>query len=194
MASIITATTTSGLTQSADNSGVLQLASGTGNLVTVPSVTGTAMVSGNMPAFSATNNATQTLTNAVSTKVALQVETFDTNSCFDSTTNYRFTPNVAGYYQINAIVYMYATGTSKSMSYTTSIYKNGSMYLRQAIYLPALQTQDYSGVVTDVIYFNGSTDYVELYANITDFTSGLGGAIPGGGTYVRFSGSMVRAA
>jgi hypothetical protein len=41
MASIITATTTSGLTQSADNSGVLQLASGTGNLVTVPSVTGT---------------------------------------------------------------------------------------------------------------------------------------------------------
>lgn len=44
MASIITATTTSGLTQSADNSGVLQLASGTGNLVTVPSVTGTADV------------------------------------------------------------------------------------------------------------------------------------------------------
>jgi hypothetical protein len=41
MASIITATTTGGLTQSADNSGVLQLASGTGNLVTVPSVTGT---------------------------------------------------------------------------------------------------------------------------------------------------------
>jgi hypothetical protein len=47
MASIITATTTSGLTQSADNSGVLQLASGTGNLVTVPSSTGTmALTSG----------------------------------------------------------------------------------------------------------------------------------------------------
>jgi hypothetical protein len=47
MASIITATTTSGLTQSADNSGVLQLASGAGNLVTVPSTTGTmALTSG----------------------------------------------------------------------------------------------------------------------------------------------------
>jgi hypothetical protein len=46
MASIITATTTSGLTQSADNSGVLQLASGAGNLVTVPSGTGTAVVNG----------------------------------------------------------------------------------------------------------------------------------------------------
>jgi hypothetical protein len=41
MASIITATVASGLTQSADNSGVLQLASGTGNLVTVPASTGT---------------------------------------------------------------------------------------------------------------------------------------------------------
>jgi hypothetical protein len=41
MASIITATTTNGLTQAADNSGVLQLASGAGNLITVPSATGT---------------------------------------------------------------------------------------------------------------------------------------------------------
>ena len=41
MASIITATTTSGLTHSADNSGVLQLASGSGNLITVPSTTAT---------------------------------------------------------------------------------------------------------------------------------------------------------
>lgn len=46
MASIITATVSSGLTQQADNSGVLQLASGTGNLVTVPSGTGTAVVNG----------------------------------------------------------------------------------------------------------------------------------------------------
>jgi hypothetical protein len=41
MASIITATVANGLTQSADNSGVLQLASGVGNLVTIPSTTGT---------------------------------------------------------------------------------------------------------------------------------------------------------
>lgn len=47
MASIITATVANGLTQSADNSGVLQLASGVGNLVTVPSSTGTlALTSG----------------------------------------------------------------------------------------------------------------------------------------------------
>ena len=62
MASIITATVSSGLTQQADNSGVLQLASGAGNLVTIPSVTGTAMVSGNMPAFAAYPSVNQTVT------------------------------------------------------------------------------------------------------------------------------------
>ena len=91
MASIITATTTSGLTQSADNSGVLQLASGTGNLVTVPAVTGTAMVSGNMPTFMAYTLTQQTLSNNVLTKITLDTEEYDTNNNFASS---RFTPTV----------------------------------------------------------------------------------------------------
>jgi len=70
MASIITATTTSGLTQSADNSGVLQLASGTGNLVTVPSVTGNAVV----------DSATQTLTNKTLTTPNINSAQFATVS------------------------------------------------------------------------------------------------------------------
>ncbi len=83
MASIITATTTSGLTQSADNSGVLQLASGTGNLVTVPSVTGTAMVSGNMPAFSASRSGSdQSITTATWTKAQWNNELIDTANCY----------------------------------------------------------------------------------------------------------------
>ena len=78
MASIITATVSSGLTQQADNSGVLQLASGTGNLVTIPSVTGTAMVSGNMPAFSAYKSASaQTIPNSTLTKITFDVESFE---------------------------------------------------------------------------------------------------------------------
>ena len=70
MASIITATTTSGLTQSADNSGVLQLASGVGNLVTVPSVTGTlitsAISSTSTGSGTANSIASNTYTNIVS--------------------------------------------------------------------------------------------------------------------------------
>ena len=157
MASIITATTTSGLTQSADLSGVLQLASGTGNLVTVPSVTGTAMVSGNMPAFSAYQSSGQSVNSATFTKVQLQTEEFDTASAFDSTTNYRFTPQVAGYYQVSGSVeWSFSTGQS-----LITIYKNGSRFKDGSFGTGG--TDGTSSVVSVLISLNGSTDYVELY-------------------------------
>ena len=188
MASIITATTTSGLTQSADNSGVLQLASGTGNLVTVPSVTGTAMVSGNMPAFSAYYNTTSTFTTGTTTKVPVNTVIFDTANCFDSTTNYRFTPNVAGYYQVNGKVRI--TGTAVTGNAT--IYKNGSL-LMIGSYVTGTGSLVFS--TTSVLtYMNGSTDYLELY--------GYGDATAGSpsfsyvsiGNCCEFSAAMVRGA
>lgn len=160
MASIITATTTSGLTQSADNSGVLQLASGVGNLVTVPAVTGTAMVSGNMPAFSAYLSTSPSIANATFTKIPVNTEEFDTNNCYDSTTNYRFTPTVAGYYQVSGSINIGAPSTGVCL---LSIYKNGSSF-KLGSQIPFTATANY--IISNVcalIYFNGSTDYVELY-------------------------------
>lgn len=190
MASIITATTTSGLTQSADNSGVLQLASGSGNLVTVPSVTGTAMVSGNMPAFLAyPSAATATLTSSVWTKVACNTEVFDTNNCFDSTTNYRFTPTVAGYYQITAYCDNAGTGYTSGLA---AIYKNGSIYtIIGGPYTVPSGTQEYTSGGTTLIYFNGTTDYVEFYVRVIA-TSAI--TLYGGLTYTTFSGALVRTA
>jgi len=159
MASIITATTTSGLTQSADNSGVLQLASGTGNLVTVPSVTGTAMVSGNMPAFSAYLNSAQTLSSNTFTKITLNAEEYDTANAFDSTTNYRFTPQVAGYYQFNMQISIATT----TCNIIPTLYKNGTAYIRSS----NLQTTSESVSGSWMVYLNGSTDYVELWASIS---------------------------
>jgi hypothetical protein len=186
MASIITATTSSGLTQSADNSGVLQLASGSGNLVTVPSVTGTAMVSGNMPAFLAyPSAATATLTSSVWTKVACNTEVFDTNNCFDSTTNYRFTPNVAGYYQLNAFVY--ESGFAGSL-YFLALRKNGTNI--QELYRTTVTGQaTFNG--STIVYANGSTDYFELYTYSSGGTMTLGA---NDSRYMNFSGSMIRSA
>jgi len=162
MASIITATTSSGLTQSADNSGVLQLASGTGNLVTVPSVTGTAMVSGNMPAFYAYGSGgnDQVISNNTSTKVILNAELFDTSNSFNTST-YRFTPNVAGYYQISGLVEAYAAGNNFTNS-EVYLYKNGSIYVRGTNVLSA--TPETYIAVNALVYMNGTTDYLELYA------------------------------
>ena len=185
MASVITATNSSGLTTSADNSGVLQLASGTGNLVTVPSVTGTAMVSGNMPAFSAYASSTQSVTNLAVTKVTLDTEIFDTNNNFASS---RFTPTVAGYYQLNGTI---RTGASTVITNASIlIYKNGSSYARGAENSSGKNNNQVT--ISSVVYLNGSTDYVELYGfvegtspsfnyNSADITS-------------MFSGCLVRSA
>ena len=70
--------------------------SGTTTL-TLPVQTGTVMVNG--PAFSAYANAATSLTNGAFTKISFQVEDYDTNNNFASS---RFTPTVAGYYQISA--------------------------------------------------------------------------------------------
>ena len=164
MASIITATNSNGLTHVADNSGVLQLASGTGNLVTIPSVTGTAMVSGNMPAFSAYYNTSSTFTTGTTTKVPVNTVIFDTASCFNTSTN-RFTPNVAGYYQVNGKVRI--TGTA--ITANANIYKNGSL-LMIGSYVTGTGSLVFS--TTSVLtYMNGSTDYLELYG-YGDATSG----------------------
>lgn len=184
MASIITATTTSGLTQSADNSGVLQLASGTGNLVTIPSVTGTAMVSGNMPAFSVYRTTSdQSVTSGVATKIQFNAERFDTANCFDSTTNYRFTPNVAGYYQISCS--LTSNGTSISVVAAT-IYKNGSENTR-------LQYSPNNAAVSGstLIYMNGTTDYIEFYGVVT---ASSGASFYAGEVYTHATGCLVRSA
>ena len=185
MASVITATTTSGLTQSADNSGVLQLASGTGNLVTVPSVTGTAMVSGNMPAFSAYKSSNQSITSNTFTKVTFDTEEFDTNNNFASST---FTPTVAGYYQVNSAVDLYPSSGTATRT-VIRIYKNGSNF-KVGNEVQISNTTEMSCVVSALIYMNGTTDYLEGYI-FRDGTQNLTGGSSG---YVLFQGFLARAA
>jgi hypothetical protein len=153
----------------------------TGGTITIPTPTGTMMVSGNMPAFSAYSNANQTTTTNVWTKIAYQVEEYDTNSNFDSTTNYRFTPTVAGYYQINGSYYSNGGPTRCAIA----IYKNGSSYK----FADTVATT-YAMFISSLVYLNGSTDYVEIYMN--NVTGGSGVLADSTRTY--FSGSMTRSA
>ena len=137
-------------------------------------------VAGSGPAFSAYSTATQSFSSGTFTKVQFNNETFDTNSNFDSSTNYRFTPTVAGYYQINAIMSIDAGMTYAQIT----IYKNGSLYKR----MYSRQDQGYSANISDVVYLNGSTDYVEIYVNpATTYTGGPDA------TKSVFSGVLVRA-
>jgi len=111
-------------------------------------------VATNAPAFSA-SSAGQSVSNSTWTKIAYSTEQFDTNSEYDSTTNYRFLPSVAGYYQINVSA---AMNTGTPFQIASAIYKNGSPYS-----YGTNTTGSFGSVSTVLLYLNGSTDYVEGY-------------------------------
>jgi hypothetical protein len=140
------------------------------------------------PAFRAfRNTSTQSVTGGAWTKVQLNGETFDTDSCFDSTTNYRFTPNVAGYYSLTGSIL--GETQSATTQYTQSaIYKNGAE-AALGIRNMAFNDDAYS-VVHDLIYLNGTTDYVELYGFITAGT--VNENFANGTTKTFFTGVWIR--
>jgi len=146
-------------------------------------------VAGNGPAFSAfRNTSTQTVTSGVATKVQLNGEDFDTANAFDSTTNFRFQPAVAGYYLVTGRIA--ATASSGGTVSTPLIYKNGSLVLSGQPYIPPSGSSSMTTTVTGLVYLNGSTDYAELWANIT----GAGTVTIANGTGVTFlQGTLVRA-
>jgi hypothetical protein len=136
----------------------------------------------NGPAFSAESTIDQSVTSNVNTKVTLGNEVFDTANCFSSGT---FTPNVAGYYQINCIL----RGAGTLASLAAFIYKNNSIYASNFV---VGSSSVFSVSISETIYFNGTTDYVEFYGNavgtspVFDYASA--------GLNCRFNGCMVRGA
>jgi len=181
--------TMSSVVISGDTSGSITLSapaiSGT-NTATLPAATGTVMVSGNMPAFSAYAASSQSVSSATPTKVTLGTEIFDTNNNFASST---FTPTVAGYYQIDGLVR--GTGTTMTTIYA-AIYKNGSAY-RRGVQIGTAFSGSQQASVTDVIYCNGTTDYLELYGLVTAASGSTFEFNDATSTSV-FSGVLVRSA
>lgn len=108
------------------------------------------------PAFSAFQSVAQSIATTTYAKINLQSEEYDTNNCFDTSLS-RFTPNVAGYYQVNG---GFTVATSSSAG-TASIWKNGSLFRQGQNAVSAGYT------VSTVVYLNGTTDYVELHGYIT---------------------------
>jgi hypothetical protein len=134
-------------------------------------------VAGNGPAFRAWASSQTPITGTVFTKVTLATEDFDTNNNFSSS---RFTPTVAGYYQINGSVYN-AAGTSFLQAV---LYKNGAANSSGTGVGTAYISQS-----SDIIYLNGTTDYIELYAYSASTTN-----IDTGQNATFMSGCLIRSA
>ena len=171
----------------------LTLPANTGTIVSTGSsaVVTQAMLASNVtssgPAFSAYLSSNQTITSNTFTKVALDAELFDTASAFDSTTNYRFQPAVAGYYMFSYAISAFSSTTPTRQ--ISSIYKNGSIYAYGSD--DVISSGIATGPGTALISLNGSTDYVELYTYITATTAVISGSAT---LYTYFSGFLARAA
>jgi len=160
----------------------LNLPDNTGTLISTAST-----FAGTGPAFSAYASSAQSINNATATKIAFQTEEFDTNSCYDNATNYRFTPTVAGYYQINAGI-NWGGWTS---TYTLfMVYKNGTE-LKRGSSVPN-NAVGLNNTISCLVSLNGSTDYVEIYGQHNNGSAQSTSAF--GPSAVFFQASMVRAA
>jgi len=116
-------------------------------------------VAGNGPAFSAYASVAQNITNSTNTKIQFNTEEFDTNSNYDSTTNFRFTPTVAGYYQVNALIGFSPNATGFRF---ISIFKNGAS-MKSGVNVTGASTNYTVINASALIYLNGVTDYIEVY-------------------------------
>jgi hypothetical protein len=172
----------------------LTLPDNTGTVITTGSTSGVSQamlasgVAGNGPAFSAwKNDGAQSITASTATKVTFTTEIFDTNNNYASS---RFTPTVAGYYQISGCIS--TSGTGGQSRIILMLFKNGTEYCT----LQDLGIASFRYGGSQLIYLNGTTDYVEVFTFIAAsgsiaVESGFGGTV---GYNSMWSGAMVRAA
>jgi len=105
--------------------------------------------------FAYRGSSVQSIPNSTLTIVEFNAELYDSGSCFDTST-YKFTPNVAGKYWINATVRM-GTSTDAS-SCQVEIFKNAASFSRVN-----MNNVHYTSIVNSTtIDMNGSSDYIQV--------------------------------
>lgn len=144
---------------------------------------------GNIPTFYAYRaTSTQSISNATHTTVGFNTVKYDTCNGFD-TTNYKWTPNVAGYYWIATAVDM-AVGSGSMTVTSLDIRKNGTRFSTVGSTWISSGMTENAPAGGGLIYLNGTTDYV----TVTAYIAGTSPVIYYGDNWVFFTGFLVKAA
>jgi hypothetical protein len=103
-------------------------------------------------------NAAQSIAGSTTEKILIDTISFDTEGVVDIA-NSRIIPNLAGYYQVS--------GNARftipyGEHFFCSIFKNGERVSAGAYFRSGSTGQGIS-TVSDLVYMNGTTDYLELY-------------------------------
>ena len=126
------------------------------------------------PAFEATLSGNQEMSDNTTTKIQFDTERFDTDNCYDNSTNYRFTPIVAGKYFVYCTARLDSRTNSNLNLLQLNIYKNGTIYTELQNYFVANYIRQISATRNSIIDMNGSTDYLEMFAHIDVISTGSG--------------------
>ena len=136
-------------------------------------------------AFSAHKNGTnQSISAATWTKITFGTEEYDTANQYDAS-NSKFQPTIAGYYHVNcSLAWFQGASTAALFAY----WKNGSNFRNGSyLYHGSQALDDYQVESSVLVYMNGSSDYLEIYA----FNVGTANTISGGTTQSYFQGFLV---
>ena len=118
----------------------------------------------NTPAFLAyLSGSSQSITANTFVKVQIGTEVYDTDSAYDNSTNYRFTPQTAGKYFVYGAIRHDWDSNWGDQQYTR-IYKNGNAVASWDNIQNGTAAGQYgTAYIATTVDMNGSTDYLELY-------------------------------
>ena len=122
----------------------------------------------NTPAFEAQRpQSAQVVSNNTDTKVQFSTENFDTDNCYDNSTNYRFTPNVAGKYFVYARIMCRAATNGNLVYVEVSLKKNGTKIGSSRFDNHTNYVSNKTPVINQIVDMNGSSDYVECFGEVS---------------------------
>ena len=140
-----------------------------GETITIPSGVTQTNIGGVMtPAFEAQRpQSAQVVSNNTDTKVQFSTENFDTDNCYDNSTNYRFTPNVAGKYFVYARIMGRAATNGNLVYVEISLKKNGTKIGSSRFDNGSNYVNNKTPVINQIVDMNGSSDYVECFGEVS---------------------------
>ena len=171
-----------------------------GDTITIPSgatITNNGTQTGfggtNVNLFLAYRNGQQTINHGTVTKIQLNAESFDINSKFDTSTNYRYTPASTGYYYLSATINFTPndSGSDRLRRAYLHIYKNGSTLVRSNLkYLDGGDPiiRDLTLTINTIDNSTSASDYYEVYAEADNPNGSNNCDIQGGTAYTYFTG------
>jgi hypothetical protein len=168
-------------------SGTSTLTLGSSNAGTIALGSGDVQSNFLYPAFHAYLSSAQSLSEETTTKINFNTEEFDTNSCYDNSTNYRFTPTLAGKYYVYSQIYWVQGSTTNLKNTAIRIYKNGSQHRRNFQLFTGSYVQYFTSQISSIVDMNGSSDYLEIFGSYD--TNNNGGCQAYNGADVTYFGA-----